>query len=235
MAVTFATAPERAYEQYQRDGYFIEPDVLTEAECAAVIAAAERLPSARDGSYTPTMNVHKLDDAFVEVLSHPKVVAVIRRLVHGTPCGLHTQMFFTPPQRAGLGMHQDNYFVEAKVDAFASAWIPLVDVTPHNGGLYTYPGLHAKGPLPVRPAADSGDRRQTIYEETIVPADWPRHDVSIRRGSVLFLHGYNVHGSHQNQSTAKRYVILNTYIREHEAFRPGATAMRAQFPLRIAS
>jgi ectoine hydroxylase-related dioxygenase (phytanoyl-CoA dioxygenase family) len=235
MAVTFATTPELAYQHYQRDGYFIEPDVLTAAECDAVIAAAERLPTARDGSYAPTMNVHKLDDAFVEVMSHPKVVAVMRRLVHGTPYGLHTQMFFTPPERAGLGVHQDNFFVEANQDAFASAWIPLVDVTPQNGGIYTYPGLHTLGALPVRPAATDGDRRQTVYEETLVPPDWPRQDVTMRRGSVLYLHGYNVHGSHQNQSSGKRYVILNTYIREGEAFRPGETAKREPFALRLAS
>ncbi|MDX2102549.1 MAG: hypothetical protein EAZ99_10470 [Alphaproteobacteria bacterium] len=233
--ITFATNPDAAYAQFLEDGFFIEPDVLTAAECDQIIAAAERLPTARDGTYTPMMNVHKLDETFVDIMSHPTIVGIMRRLVNGTPCGLHTQMFFTPPQRAGLGVHQDNYFVEAKADAFASAWVPLVDVTTENGGLYAYPASHKDGPLPVAVADTTGDKRQTIYEETVVPAHWEKRDISIKRGSVLFLHGYNVHGSYQNTSQNKRYVILNTYIREGEAFRPGSTAKREQFPLKLAS
>lgn len=234
--ITFATDPDAAYAQFMRDGFFVEPDVLTAAECDAVIAAAEKLPNALDGSYIPMMNVHKIDPLFVDVMSHPRIVAVMRRLVHGEPCGLQTQMFYTPPQRAGLGVHQDNYFVEANPDAFASAWVALVDVTKKNGGLYAYAGSHHDGKLPVQSAEVEGqDKRQTMYEETVVPEGWVKQDVEVKRGSVLFLHGYNVHGSYQNESDGKRYVILNTYIRQGESFRSGQTAKREEFPLKIAS
>jgi len=48
--ITFATDPDAAYAQFMRDGFFIEPDVLNDAECDAVIAAAEQLPNPVDGS-----------------------------------------------------------------------------------------------------------------------------------------------------------------------------------------
>jgi ectoine hydroxylase-related dioxygenase (phytanoyl-CoA dioxygenase family) len=234
--ITFASDPEEAYRRYMEDGFFIEPGILTAEECQRVIDASEKLPNAIDGSYIPMMNVHKQDHLFVEVMSNKKVVDIMRRLVHGTPCGLHTQMYYTPPQRAGLGFHQDNYFVEAKDDSFASAWIALVDVTPENGGLFAFVGSHKRGRLDVREVkADGADARQTVFEETVLPEPYEKRDIFVKRGSAVFLHGYNVHGSYQNNSQTKRYVILNTYIREGEAFRPGRTAKREQFELLVAS
>lgn len=231
-AITFKNDPDLAYQKYMEDGVFVEPGVLTEEECDEIIAHAERLPNALDGSYIPMMNVHKVDPTFVKVMSNKALVSIISRLVHGKPCGLQTQMFYTPPQRAGLGYHQDNYFVEASPDSFASAWVPLVDVTPENGGLYAFLGSHKRGKLEVREVkADGKDKRQTIYEETVLPEPYEKLDIFVKRGSAVFIHGYNVHGSYQNNSDTKRYVILNTYIREGEHFRPGATARREQFPL----
>ncbi len=178
------------------------------------------------------MNVHKRGGEFVAAMAKPEVLSIMDRLVHGKANGLHSQFYFTPPHRAGLGTHQDNYFVEAPEDAFASAWIALVDISPENGGLYVFPGSHREGPLPVRTVhAEGRDKRQTVYEETVVPADYPRVDLRVARGSVVFLHGYVVHGSHQNRSTANRYVLLNTYLRTKENFRPGNTARREEFEL----
>ena len=230
--VTFRADPKRAYELYMEQGFFVEPDVYTAAECDAVIAAAQDLPTARDGTFVPTMQVHKMNRVFLEAMSKPEVVAVMDRIVHGPAKGLQSQLFFTPPQRAGLGYHQDNYFVEAAADVFASAWIALVDVTPVNGGLYAFAGSHKPGKLPVREVkAEGKDKRQTVYEETVMPEDYPKVDLFMKRGSVLYIHGYVVHGSYQNQSTEKRYALLNTYLRENEHFRPGNTAKREQFDL----
>jgi phytanoyl-CoA hydroxylase len=229
---SFRTDPEEAYSLYQERGFFCEPPMFSGAECERIIAAAMRLPTALDGSFVPTMNVHKMDAVFVEAMARPELLRVMDRLVHGRANGLHSQFYFTPPQRAGLGYHQDNYFVEAKPDAFASAWIALVDITPENGSLYVYAGSHREGKLPVRSVnAEGKDKRQTVYEESIVPAGYPSVDLYVERGSVVLLDGYVVHGSHQNRSSGNRYVLLNTYIRTQEKFRPGQTAKREEFEL----
>jgi ectoine hydroxylase-related dioxygenase (phytanoyl-CoA dioxygenase family) len=224
---TFAADPERALAQYLRDGVFVEPDVLTPAECDELIAAANRLPSARDGSFLPIMQVHRDEPAFMKTLNHPRIVKIMDQVCGGPVVGVQTQLYYTPPERAGLGFHQDNYFVEAPSDSFASAWVPLVDVTPENGSLYAFLDSHRFGPLPVREVEHEGnDKRQTVYEETILPEPMQKIDISAKRGSAVLIHGYNVHGSYQNHSHENRYVILNTYVRDGAPFRPGHTAKR---------
>jgi ectoine hydroxylase-related dioxygenase (phytanoyl-CoA dioxygenase family) len=231
-SVTFIDDPERAYAVYMEQGYFCEPSMFSPAECDRIIAAAGHLPSALDGSMTPTMNVHKLGGVYLDAMSKPAVLQIMDRLVHGKANGLHSQLYFTPPERAGLGYHQDNYFVEAKGDAFASAWIALVDITPDNGGLYAYVGSHKEGKLPVRSVnAEGKDKRQTVYEETVVPPVYKTADIFVKRGAVVFIHGYVVHGSYQNHSKDNRYVLLNTYIRAKEHFRAGQTAKREEVEL----
>lgn len=230
--VTFRTDPERAYAAYMDQGYFVEPDVFSAAECERLIEAGKDLPSARDGSFVPTMNVHKMNQLFLQAMSKPEVLETMDRLVHGKANGLQSQFFFTPPERAGLGFHQDNYFVEAPDDAFASAWVPLVDITPENGCVYAFPGSHKHGKLPVRTInAEGKDKRQTVYEETVLPEGSKHTDLYMKRGSVLYIHGYVVHGSHQNRSSGNRYVLLNTYLRAKEPFRAGRTAKREEFEL----
>lgn len=230
--VTFKQNPDRAYELYMEQGFFCEPDVLSAAQCDAIIEAAKTLPSAQDGSYVPMMNVHKRPGPFFDAMCSPQIVSVMDRIIHGRAKGLHSQLYYTPPNRAGLGFHQDNYFVEAKGDAFASAWIPLVDVNAENGGIYAFIGSHKDGKLPVREVQATGqDKRQAIYEETVLPKEYKRADIFLKRGSVLFIHGYVVHGSYQNKSTSNRYVLLNTYIRENEQFRAGNTAKREEVEL----
>jgi hypothetical protein len=228
--ITFKAEPEKAYALYSEQGYFCEPSVFSAAECGRIISASA--PLAHDGSLVAAMNVHKIGGAFVEAMGKPEVLKIVDWLVHGKANGLHSQFYFTPPHRAGLGCHQDNYFVEAQADAFASAWIALVDIGPENGGLYVFAGSHKEGPLPVRTVnAEGKDKRQTVYEETIVPPRYKPADICVERGSVVLIHGYAVHGSHQNRSSGNRYVLLNTYIRAKEHFRPGNTAKREEFEL----
>ncbi len=229
---TFATRPAEALAAYERDGYFVEPDVLAPATCDALVAAAVRVDAAQAGGQLPIMQIHRLAPGFGELMSHPRIVAMMDRVCGGPVVGIQTQFYFTPPNRNGLAQHQDNYFVEAPGDAFASAWVALVDTGPGNGGLYAFPGTHAAGKLPVRAAeARGGDRRQSVDEETVLPPGTPRVDIVAPKGSVVLIHGYVVHGSHPNRSAQSRYVILNTYVREGAPFRPGTTARREEVKL----
>jgi hypothetical protein len=230
--LAFKSDPEGAFRCYREQGFFCEPEVFTEAECSALIQAGLALPTAQDGSYIPTMNVHKIDEIFLQAMSKPGLLGVMDRLIGGRANGLHSQFYFTPPHRSGLDCHQDNYFAEAKPDAFASAWIALVDTGIENGGLYVYPGSHKEGKLAVKSShALNADKREAVYEETIVPDGYLRVNVAAARGSVVFIHGYLAHGSNRNESNANRYALLNTYIRAHEQYRRGDTAQREELEL----
>lgn len=151
---SFATDPEAAYARYQELGYHVEYNVWTPEECEALIAAARKCPSYRDGTCAPLMNPHRQEPLFLQALRKPAIVRVIERLVGGRTAALQSQFFFCKPGTRGFSMHQDNYFVEAGKEVFASAWSALQDVTPEMGGLVVYPGTHTEAILPVEAVKD---------------------------------------------------------------------------------
>jgi ectoine hydroxylase-related dioxygenase (phytanoyl-CoA dioxygenase family) len=236
MSVTFRSNPVEALRSYQAGGYFVEPGVFTPAQCERIIGAAMGLPNALGGSLRPAMQPHRENPAFLEVLRHRAIVGTIRRLVAGEAVGLQTQFYYTPGGTKGLSRHQDNFFVEAPEDAFASAWISLVDVTSHNGGLYGFPGTHRCGRLPVRKIsvpAESNQDPNSSNEETILPGEQTPVNIDVPRGSVVFLHACFVHGSHPNTSAQNRFAMLCTYARMGASFRPGRNARREPIDLTI--
>ena len=75
------------------------------------------------------------------------------------------------------------------------------------------------------------DARTGVRDEAIVPDGYKRHDVTVAKGSVVFIHGYVIHGSHANASEQFRYALLNTYLYPNTPFRVGRTGERHEFPL----
>ena len=231
---TFADNKEEALAFYCEFGYIIEPDMFTLAECEELIRAAENLPAFREGSFAPAMNPHRIGSIFLKALRNPKIVKIMELLVNGKVSGLQTEFFYGKPGTPGFSMHQDNYFVEAPIGAFASAWTPMVDVTPERGGLIIFPKSHQAGPLPVVPTGKARDGAQdpnATREEVVLPPQYEPLHISVPRGATVFIHGHLVHSSNQNRSDVFRRVLLCTYIRSGETFRPGNTAKRTEVEL----
>lgn len=235
MDVSFRNEPDKALAWYHRNGYFVEKGVFSQAECDKLIAAAHQLPAARAGDYRPAMQPHRHDPLFLEAMRHERVLTVIEALVGGVPNGLQTEFFYSKPSVRGFAAHQDNFFVEADEDTFASAWVALVDVGPENGGLIGFPGSHKEGRLPVRKldiGPVDGQDPNANNDETILPARYERVNIIAPKGSVVFLHAHFAHGSNVNASKDFRYALLCTYIREGAYFRPGRYAQRSASKLR---
>lgn len=219
------------YETYQREGYCIIPDILTSDECNMFISAALELKDYKSGITKPAMMPHRENPVFLKSLKHPKVVAVMEKLVGGKVSGLQTEFFYCKPGTRGFSMHQDNYFVEAGNGVFASAWCALTDTYKEKGGLIVYPGTHKEGQLPVKKidlAKDAGQDPNANNEEVVIPPQYKPLDASVPKGAVLFIHGHVVHGSNPNKTNENRYVLLNTYVRKGESFRPGKYAQREE-------
>ncbi len=229
MSISFQTAPEEALARYQRDGYFIEEQVFAASECAELIRVGMELPGIKAGNHRPAMHPHRENPLFLDVMRDRRIVDTMRLLVGGQPSGLQTEFFYGKPGVKGFAKHQDNFFVEAPGEAFASAWIALVDVGPENGGLTGCPGSHKEGRLPVRQlnvGNVQGQDPNANNEESILPAGYQEIDLFVPRGSIAYLHSYFVHGSHTNRTADLRFALLCTYIREGEKFRAGQYAQR---------
>jgi phytanoyl-CoA hydroxylase len=218
---------------YHDRGYAIVEDLVPAAWCDNVIAAAQGLPCVAGGAPRVEMNVHLLAPIFEQTMAHSGILQVVDRLVGGLASGLQSQFFFGPPGTPGFHAHQDNHYVQSDPACFASAWLALVDISPANGGLFVHPRSHRDGGFPVRTIDGSElDTRFGVREATEVPRQYEAiEDVTVRRGSVVFLHGHVVHGSYPNRTESRRYVLLNTYLRTGSAFRPGHTAKRQEHTL----
>jgi ectoine hydroxylase-related dioxygenase (phytanoyl-CoA dioxygenase family) len=233
-ALSFRDDPERALAAYRADGYFLERDLFTAVECEALIAAGTGLETARAGVVRPAMNPHRDEPRFFAAMADRRLTTIMERLCGGVVSGLQSEFFYGRPSTPGFAPHQDNFFVEAPDDAFASAWLALVDVSPENGGLILYPGSHKAGKLET----EALDSTPSPYQDpnaasrrALVPPACAPADLHIPRGSVVLLHGWVAHASHDNDSDGWRYALLNTYIRKGAPFRPGNYAGRKEVDL----
>jgi phytanoyl-CoA hydroxylase len=230
---SFADDPEGALAAYREVGFHVELDVWTPEERAALNAAADRVSSIRDGRVAPMMNPHREERIFLTALRKPRLVAILERLVGGRVSGLQTQYFFCAPGTPGFSRHQDNFYVQARAEVFASAWSALEDVDAENGGLVLYPRTHLEPVLPVEVVAEQKlsetQDPNANYREAILPAGYEAFTPRLPAGSVAFFHGHLVHSSHDNATTDRwRRSLLMTYIREGEPFRPGHSKAREE-------
>jgi ectoine hydroxylase-related dioxygenase (phytanoyl-CoA dioxygenase family) len=231
-AVRFADDPEDALAGYRELGFHVEPDVWTPEQIAALNAAADRVSAARGGSVAPMMNPHREEPLFLTALRNRRLVAILERLVGGRVNGLQTQYFFCAPGTPGFSRHQDNFYVQAKREGFASAWSALEDVDAENGGLVLYPRTHLEPILAVEVVADQRlsetQDPNANYREAVVPAHYAPFTPVLPAGSVAFFHGHLVHSSNDNATTDRwRRSLLMTYIREGEPFRAGHSKARS--------
>ena len=230
--VTFKQDPELALKKYHEVGYHLEPNVWTAQECNDLIEAAKNLPTYQDSSFRSFLQAHRIEPKFLTALKKPKIIQILELLVNGKVSAIQSQFFFCCPGTKGFARHQDNYYVQSSQDGFASAWSALTDVDPSNGGLVVYPKTHLESILPVESVQQldgSEEDPNTVIQQSILPDGYEPIDLYIPKGSVVFLHGHNVHKSYNNQTKNRfRQALLTTYIRQGEKFRPGFAAQRAK-------
>jgi ectoine hydroxylase-related dioxygenase (phytanoyl-CoA dioxygenase family) len=221
-------------EFYEDNGYFIQENVFSSDECDALINASTELDNARNSTYRPSMMPHRVDQIYLKAMASPKLANIMDNLVGGLAAGIQTEFFYCKPGTRGFSLHQDNFFVEAPLGQFASAWCALTDVTPENGALIVYPGSHKEGLLPVRKlelGEHASQDPNANNEECVVPNKYKPITPSVAKGSVLFIHGHVVHGSNPNSSNRWRQVLLCTYIKSGAPFRAGRYAKRSEVKL----
>lgn len=226
---SFLIDPELALENYNNFGFHIEKDFLDASYCNLLVQEGQTLSGAMANNFKPALMIHKEKKLFLDELKNKKTVAILHKLMGGTPTGLQTQFFYCKPGTRGFSLHQDNFYVQARYDVFISVWVSLVDTHENNGGLIVYPGSHKEGQLPVRKLdldLDPKQDKNANNEETIVPKSYQPCNLTLGKGSALFIHSHVVHGSNDNKSNDSRYSLLNLYIKEGEAFRSGNSARR---------
>jgi phytanoyl-CoA hydroxylase len=225
-----------ARNRWKEDGYFIASGICSSLACEEIKEKAQDLSTSRDGSFRPCMQPHRHELFFLRIMRIPSIVKTMEVLLGGDVSVIQSQYFFCKPGTPGFTAHQDNFYVRSNYDTFGSAWLALDDVGPENGGLIVYKGSHVEPLLPVQ-KVEQGDNKGQDPNANYQEAKFDRKkyaqiDVRVKAGSVVFIHGHVLHGSHDNTSNNSRNVILMTYIRKGSSFREGFAAKRCEIDVK---
>jgi ectoine hydroxylase-related dioxygenase (phytanoyl-CoA dioxygenase family) len=228
---TFIDDPARALAGYAQAGVHLEPQVLEPQLCDELVRVANELPAVKHGDFRTVLQPHRGSKTFEQALRHPRVAAIMSRVLGGSISGIQTQFFYGKPGTPGFQPHQDNRFVNAPRGKFASVWIALTDVSKENGCLYIYPGSFREPLLQV----EEVEARETMLQDInalkfrcVVPEKYQPIDLEMKMGSGVFFDGHTVHGSHCNNSQQDRYALLMTYIARGVQFNAGRYANREE-------
>ncbi|EIE24756.1 phytanoyl-CoA dioxygenase [Coccomyxa subellipsoidea C-169] len=151
--------------------------------------------------------LHDADPAFRSFSRSQKVAQLISSLGFKRPLPVQSMYIFKQPKIGGeVRPHQDSTFLYTDPPSVVGLWWALEDATRTNGCLWAHPGSHASGV--ARRFLKTPDNKvtfdkdvdylQLFNKEEFVPLEVPS-------GSLVLLHGANVHFSYENQSGKSRH------------------------------
>ena len=219
-------------QQYERDGCvrvhgFLSVEALAcvrreldryERDVVPSVPGADRMLEA-DGK--TVRNLWRMDrhDPFFDRLARPRMLALVRKLVHGEPLLMAVETFHKPA-RVGSGVppHQDNaYFCQAPPDVL-TIWIAIDAVTEANGPVFYLKGSHRDGTRAHRPSGVAGN--------SIGLASMPQHEdadvlcAMLEPGDALIHHCETIHWSERNWTEHPRCGLLMVFRRTHTVQNP---------------
>ena len=207
--------------QYERDGYLVVHDLLTEEEVDAFVDyEAEDKP---DG-WISNLRHHADDPHWARLAKHPNVVSIARQLVGADPAVVQTMYMERQPAgdadvgSKGIALHQDLHYLPTEPPTLLACWMAMNDTDAGNGGLCVVPGSHRRGLLTPVKNEDSEehdawekdhlmrDREGKEWTRTFFSFDIDGLDESeiecltIPKGAGVFFSGLTIHGSYGNRS-----------------------------------
>ena len=227
----FAAVNDEQIELFHQQGYLVVHDAFTGVEVAGALAGlldliGGKYPAYRGIQYEKNTRdlvaalpseqkqdaVRKLwkmvqhEQRIAALALHPRLIALMTRLVGDTPELFQDQALLKPPL---IGRekpwHQDNaYFNVPPETTVVGVWIALDEATPENGCMYVIPGSHRAGPVV------HFKRRDWQICDTDVAADdaWT---VPLKPGGCLIFHGLLHHGTPPSRSPQRRRALQFHY------------------------
>lgn len=219
-------------EFYQREGYLVLPQALSEPEVEALRGETTRICRGEAGEFTglaagdPTESddeslkrylcihfPHKISQLMFDFLAHPKIVQVLEQIIGPDVKCMQSMLFIKASGKPGQAWHQDEYFIPTRDRSLTGAWLALDDATTENGCLWVLPGSHRPGVL--YPQRQHNDRR---FDCTAEAYQFPYNDdqaipVEVKAGAIVFFNGYLLHRSLPNRATSGyRRTLVNHYM-----------------------
>jgi phytanoyl-CoA hydroxylase len=218
--------------RYRDDGFVVERNLLDKAEVEATIAEATAVCRGERGAIDGLAMLdqgasdaefmrrhlaihfpHKISKHFVELLSQPAIVDVLRDVIGPNVKCMQSMLFIKAAQKPGQAWHQDENFIPTRDRSLCGVWIALDDATVDNGCLWVLPGSHAHGVIwPSKPhgTRDFDEGRESFGFPESADRAVP---VEVEAGGVVFFNGYLLHRSLPNRSPDRfRRALVNHYM-----------------------
>ena len=222
-------------EQFNRDGYLVVPDLLSETEVAAFVEYTEGAnPMEEHG-----ILAHRSDPMWGPLARHPNIAGIARQILGGVPCIVQTMYLLKDPAPAdgalggpGVSLHQDIHHLPTEPNTLMACWIAMSDTDPESGGLCVVSGSHKGGICEARKNTDAEHDSWEI-EHRMRDRDgreWAQQfysfqingigreetsELKVRRGSGVFFTSLTIHGSYANRSrTRARRAFAVHYVKE---------------------
>lgn len=208
---------------FQRDGYFVVPDLFTAEETrllAAVARADAALAAASvhradgEGGAIRLKVENELDDSlYSAVVRSARIAGTMRRVLDDEVYHWHHKMIFKDARTGGAwAWHQDYgywYNNGCLAPDLASCLIAVDPATRANGCLQVLRGSHRLGRIDHGPVGD-----QTGADPERVEAACRRLErvyVELPAGGAVFFHSNLLHRSDQNTSDQPRWAFICCY------------------------
>ncbi len=237
-------------DSYHENGFLVVPGLATPEDVALLREDATRVcrgeyphsrlpPSDTEESdeqalarYLCIHHPHKISPVLLESgVKHTGMAAVLARLIGPDVKCMQSMLFIKPPGFQGQGWHQDEVYIPTRDRSLTGGWIALDDATEENGCLRVLPGSH-KGVLYEQRDHNNPDEFDGTGESYGFD---PSAEIAVeaRTGDIVFFHGYLLHRSFKNRSSAYRRVLVNHYMNAWSLLPwrvpEGQTAARADF------
>ncbi|HTL52802.1 MAG TPA: phytanoyl-CoA dioxygenase family protein [Planctomycetota bacterium] len=213
-------------DAYNRDGYFIFPQLLPAELVKELSAAAEALtqqvgplvnenPRVRVDQTKQGVRIRKVEplidisEPFARLSRNPLVTGLLETLFGEAPVLFEDKLNYKYPEGGSeFQMHQDWFYWQDFSPRLTTALIYLDDATAENGCLEVIPGWHTRGLLHSNSAATYKERQKMAAEvwQDQVPTLAPG-----KAGTVLLFSCMTPHMSKANLSNKARRAIILTY------------------------
>jgi phytanoyl-CoA hydroxylase len=236
---TVLTAPRAARlrrgtaaSDYDRQGYLIIPDALSQAMIASARAETTAICRGLRGGIdgvTPTREQdddaavlrrylcihfpHKISPLMLDIGRLPAVLDVLTAVIGPNVKLMQSMLFIKSEGKPGQAWHQDEAHIPTRDRSLTAVWIALDNATVENGCVWVIPGSHRAGVLhPVREQTDPRfDCTQEAFDFGYREAD--AVPVELPAGAALIFDGYLLHRSLPNTGHhGMRRALVNHYM-----------------------
>ncbi len=227
-----AAQKEEVADFWDKNGYYVLEQALSDAEVEALRAEAARICAGEAGDIRGVMPrldgqtddgvlrqylcihfPHKISALMHDTLSHPAVIDVLTSVIGPDVKAMQSMLFIKAAGKPGQAWHQDEDYIPTRDRSLCGAWITLDDATIQNGCLWIIPGSHKSGVL-----WDQQWHSDKRFDCALESIGFPYHDedaipVEVKAGAVVFFNGYTLHRSLPNVATSGyRRALVNHYM-----------------------